>query len=60
MAYKRKTKDTWQIHVNYGLGFEHELTETTRKEAIARRREYVENCPQYDVRVIMKREAITQ
>lgn len=60
MAYKRKTVDTWQLHVNYGynLGFEHELTEHSYKEARQRLKEYRENCPQYATKLVYKRERV--
>ncbi len=45
MAYKRKTKDEYDIQCNYGFGhgFETVTTELTRKEAMARAKEYREN-----------------
>lgn len=49
--YTRKTRDEWQLHVNYGQGWEHELSEDTRKEARVRRYEYAENCPQYPTKI---------
>lgn len=60
MSYKRKTIDTWELQVNYGYGhgFESECVEFTRKEAIQRKREYAENCPQYPTRIVLKREKI--
>jgi len=42
--YKRKTIDTYQLHVDYGQGWEHEVTEFTRKELKARIAEYKANC----------------
>lgn len=56
MARERKTVDTWQLHVNYGQGWEHEITESTSREARERRREYRENCPQYPTRIVYRRE----
>ncbi len=47
MARVRKTIDEWRLHVDYGQGFEHEVSEATWREARERRREYRENCPQY-------------
>lgn len=55
MAYKRKTADEYQLHVNYGYGWEHELSEYTLEEARQRRKEYAENCPQYPTRIVKKR-----
>ncbi len=51
MAYVRKTTDEYRLHVNYGHGWEHEVTEATRREARERLKEYNENCPQYAARV---------
>lgn len=51
MPRQRKTRDEWQLHVNCGQGWEHEISEDTFKEARQRRREYTENCPQYATRV---------
>jgi hypothetical protein len=52
----RKTRDEWQLHVNYGShGWEHELTEDTFKEARERRKEYRENCPQYPCKIVKRR-----
>lgn len=56
---QRKTRDTWQIHVNYGQGWEHECTEFSRADAIAQRKTYRENCS-YPVRIVAKRERIVQ
>ncbi len=33
MIYQRKTRDVWCLWVNYGQGYELELTEETRNEA---------------------------
>jgi hypothetical protein len=60
MAYTRKTRDTWQLHVLYPgpHGWEHELTEDSFREIRQRRKEYRENCPQYPTRIVCKRERI--
>jgi hypothetical protein len=58
MPRPRKTSDTWQLWINYGQGWEHEITEDTRREAKTRLREYRENCPQYPVRLRYRRERI--
>jgi hypothetical protein len=58
MAYQRKTKDVWHIEVNYGGGWEHELTEDSWLEAKAQLKCYRENCPQYPVRARRRRERI--
>lgn len=52
---QRKTRDEFQLHVNYGQGFEHEISEDTRAEVNLRRREYRENCPQYPVKIVKRR-----
>lgn len=38
MSYIRKTTDEYQLHVDYGYGWEHELSEYTLGEAIQRRK----------------------
>ena len=55
MPYQRKTKDEYQLHIDYGQGWEHEISEDTRAEIKARVREYRDNCPQYPVRVVKRR-----
>ena len=51
MAYQRKTYDEWQLWINYGHGWEHEISEASSREFRQRVKEYRENCPQYPVRV---------
>ncbi len=55
MAYQRKTVDEYQLHVNYGQEWEHEITEDSFREARARRREYRENCPEYPCKIVKRR-----
>jgi hypothetical protein len=55
MARKRTTRDEWQLHVNYGQGWEHEISEDTFREARARQKEYRENCPQYATKIVSRR-----
>ena len=43
MAYIRKTIDEWHIYTNYGNGWEHELTEMSRKEAMEQMKVYWKN-----------------
>ena len=43
MARQRTTRDEWQIWGNYGYGWDEECSESTRKEALQRLREYREN-----------------
>lgn len=56
MSYLRKTIDTYELWINYGQGFEHELTEESYKEIKDRLKEYRDNCPQYPVKMKRKRE----
>lgn len=58
--YKRKTVDCWRFYVDYGYGWEHELTEYSRAEARERQREYAENCPQYPTKIVKGREKIKE
>ena len=51
MGYKRKTSDEYRLHVNYGQGWEHEVSETTRQEIRQRRKEYAANCPEYETKI---------
>jgi hypothetical protein len=59
MAYKRKTRDVWQVEVNYGFGhgWEYQIAEYSIVEARKRLREYRENC-QYPSRMRKTRERI--
>jgi hypothetical protein len=57
MAYVRKTRDCWRFYVNYGSGWEHEITEYTYKEMKENKRAYLENCP-HPLRVVKGREKI--
>lgn len=61
MAYKRKTRDTWELQANYGFGhgWETECTEYSRTEARARLKEYRENAPGYSYRIVSKREKLS-
>lgn len=43
MAYRRKTRDRWDIMTNWGYGWECECSEYTRQEARQTYKEYVEN-----------------
>lgn len=54
MPRERKTIDTWEIHVNYGDGYEHECTEFTKEELAEQKRCYAENCG-YPFKVVSKR-----
>lgn len=54
--YKRRTRDTWQLHIDYGQGWEHEVTEFSFSEIRQRAKEYRENAPQYPRKIVAKRE----
>lgn len=56
MAYERKTVDCWRMYVDYGFGWEYELTEYSKVDIKARIREYTENCPQYPIKTVKGRE----
>lgn len=49
----KKTPPTYEYDLegNHGYGWDIECCEPTRKEAIARKREYQENCPQGRYRI---------
>jgi len=55
--YKRVTRDCWRFYVNYGHGWEHEITEYTRAEMKVNRAAYRDNCS-YPLRVRFGRERI--
>jgi hypothetical protein len=55
MAYVRKTRDEWQLWINYGRGWEHEISEDSSKEIRERAKEYRENCPEYPRQIKCKR-----
>lgn len=58
MAYVRKTQDVWHVLINYGQGWEHELTEDSFRAARDQRRTYNENVPEYPVKIRKRRERI--
>jgi hypothetical protein len=47
MSRPRKTRDEWRLWLNYGQGWEHEISEDTGREVRQRAKEYAENCPEY-------------
>ena len=55
MAYKRITEDEFQIHGNYGQGFEELTYETTRKKARTQLRLYREAEPGIVFKMVIKR-----
>lgn len=60
MAYKRKTRDYWDIEGNYGQGWEAVTAEDTWAQARARLKEYRENEPGIPFRIKAKREKIEE
>lgn len=58
MARKRKTRDVWRFYLDYGCGWEHEITELSREAMKENRKAYRENCPQYPLRIVRGRERI--
>lgn len=61
MAYKRKTRDRWDIMTNWGYGWDWECSEYTRTEARQRLKEYRENsCGRFEVRLEKHREKIEE
>jgi len=54
MAYTRKTVDEYQIHGNYGFGFEDVTAEDTYKAAKEQLKCYRENEP-YQFKIVVKR-----
>jgi hypothetical protein len=57
MAYVRKTRDEFQLHVRYPgpHGWEHELSFDTLKELREAQREYRDNCPEYPTKRVKRR-----
>lgn len=62
MAYVRKTRDEYQLLCNYGYGdgWEYVLSEDTMKEIKQRKKEYIENMPQYPYKIVKKRIPINE
>ena len=59
MAYYRKTRDEYQIHQWYQVhGWEEVHAEDTRREAMARLREYRANQPEVPARLVKVRVAL--
>ena len=55
MAYVRTTEDEFQIHGNYGQGYEELTCETTWKEAKQCIKDYRENEPGVQFKIVTKR-----
>ena len=58
MKRERKTRDVWRFYLNYGQGWEHEITEFTLAGMRENRKAYRENCPEYPLRIRRGRERI--
>lgn len=58
MAYVRKTIDCYRFFIDYGQGWEHEITEYRRSDMRENKRAYLENSP-YPLKIIRGRERIT-
>lgn len=56
MTYQRKTIDLFIVQGLYFGEWEEETAETSRREGIARLRDYRENMPEYSHRLIKRRE----
>ncbi len=54
MAYIRKTRDEWEIQVDYGQGWECDTVEQSWKDAKAQAKTYRENIHN-PVRIVKKR-----
>lgn len=59
MPRTRKTRDVFEVHVNYGQGWEYATAGDTRKEAREHAKSYRDNAPEYPVKIVRKREPIT-
>ena len=57
MAYVRKTKDEYQLLCNYGYGdgWEYVTAEDTMSAIKQCKKEYIENAPQYQYKIVKKR-----
>lgn len=55
-----KTKYIWILRSNYGYGWQDESAAETRKEILQTLKEYRENCPQAQYRIVGRREVKQQ
>ena len=55
--YTRKTVDEFDLMIDYGQGYECVLTESTMKEAKARKKEYLDN-DMYLIRIYIKKHRV--
>ena len=60
MAYKRKTKDEYELYGNYGYGWDYILTEDDRLEAKKQLKCYNENEPGVPHKIIKRRVKIEE
>jgi hypothetical protein len=58
MTYKRKTKDIFEIHSDFGYGFEYTCTCDNWRDARFQLRTYRTNQPQYPHKIVKYRERI--
>ena len=58
MAYRRKTKDVWEIQGDYGCGWETVCEEDNRTDARKQLRCYEENERKYPHRIKTRRERL--
>ncbi len=60
MAYVRKTRDVFEVRGDYGYGhgFECVTAEESRREALARLREYRQNEPGVPFKLVKTRETL--
>lgn len=65
MTYTRKTRDEWQLWVNYGQGFEEVTAAETYREIKSLAKDYRDNEPMYPrqikcKRVLIKKATVTK
>ena len=60
MPQPRKTRDVWEVHGDYGYGFEMVTAEMLRSEAKVRLSEYRDNEPGYRFKLVRTRERIAR
>lgn len=59
MTYKRKTRDIWELHGDYGQGYECLTAEYSRREILQRKKEYRENAP-CPLKIVKKTERMNE
>ena len=62
MAYKRKTRDEYEVQQYYGdvYGWEVVCTETSEWDAVQTKRDYINNEPFIPVRIVKRRVPINE